>query len=139
MNNMQVNVVATKQFMKAVKQLKKKHKTDVLRELYDIVNKLRNLEITTQSSNHWLKDADDHKDIHLDGGNLILMYKYITTQNGNVALMITLRLQDIVDHTELKRYDKKKFKADAKDFDVESIRSSQDRRNILRNKFWNND
>lgn len=112
-------VVATRSFENAVKSLKKDHKTSVLKELRDTVDKLINLEITTQKSNHPLKNSEEHKDLHLDGGRLILLYRY-----DEEALIISLRLQDVVNHDQLKSYDSKKYKAPTREYDPDKIKSS---------------
>lgn len=117
----QVNkIIVTRSFENAVKALKKKHKSNTLNELYDVVDKLSKYEITSQKSNHPLKDMEGHKDIHLEGGNLILLYKY-----EDDVLTIALKLQDLVNHTSLKNYTKKKLNAPTKEFDPETIKSSK--------------
>ena len=122
----QVKVVATKQFEQGVKMLKKKHDNEALSELYEVVTQLRSLNVSTQNKNHWLKNADGHLDIHIKGGNLILLYKYIGGESDDIALVVTLKLQDLIDHTELRRYDKKNYKASAHDYDVDDIKSTTD-------------
>lgn len=112
-------VVATRSFENAVKSLKKDHKTSVLKELRDTVDKLINLEITTQKANHPLRNSQEHKDLHLDGGRLILLYRYDAE-----ALIISLRLQDVVNHDQLKSYDSKKYKAPTREYDPDKIKSS---------------
>ena len=89
----------TAKFQKAIKQLLKKHKYDVVLQIVTLISKLEKFEISGQSSNHPLKNAQGFRDIHLDGGNLILLYKY---ENNN--LVIDLLLKDIVTHKQLKRY-----------------------------------
>lgn len=114
--NKVAKVVATRSFESAVKKLKKQHKTSALKELHDVVTQLINYEITKQKSNHPLKNAEGHRDIHLDGGNLVLLYKY-----DDDVLTIALRLQDVVNHDELKSYDSRKYKAPARDYDTDDM------------------
>lgn len=112
-------IVATKVFERSVKELKKKHKTKVLREIYDTVLKLSNYEIETQKDNHKLKDFKGHYDIHFEGKRLILLYRYVDEE----TLIVSLKLQDIVNHKELKRYDK--FTDDVEEYDVENLIKSK--------------
>lgn len=121
MNQNIVKVFATRSFEAGVKQLKKQHKTAVLDELYNTVLQLINLDITKQKHNHPLKNSGGHNDIHLDGGNLILIYRY-----EDDVLAIGLRLQDIVDHDQLQGYPHKKYSAPAKEYDISQINSSTD-------------
>lgn len=114
-------VVATKSFESAVKSLKKDHKTQVLAELHAAVLDLVNLRITKQKSNHPLNRLDGHRDIHLDGGRLILLYRY---DEETATLFLSLRLQDVVDHKELTRYDRSKLTSPATEYDVDSILSA---------------
>lgn len=110
-------VVATRSFENSVKLLKKKHKSDVLKELSEVIDDLINLKITTQKSNHPLKNAEGHRDLHIDGGKLILLYRY-----DDDTLYITLRLQDVVDHKQLSNYNK--YNSPAHDYDPSAILSS---------------
>ena len=120
MNLNKVNrVVATRSFENAVKQLKKKHETKTLEELYDVVTKLANYEVTKEKSNHPLENANGHKDLHLKGGKLILLYKY-----EDDVLTVALRLQDVVNHNQLKSYELRKYKAPTREYDVNNINNS---------------
>lgn len=123
--NRTVRVVATKQFEEALKALKKNHKTQVLRKLDQVVKDLIDLKITTQHQNHTLTNAEGHRDIHLEGKRIILMYRYdyASDNTDDLLLFITLRLQDMVDHIELKRYDSKKFSSPVHEFDPKDILS----------------
>lgn len=119
-------IVATKLFEQAVKLLWKKKKLDVLRELRDTVIKLGNYEISSNKDNHPLKNAEGHLDLHLDGGNLILVYKYLSEKLVEVdidkeSIIKSLRLQDIVNHKELDRYNKKKYKKSAEEINIDDI------------------
>lgn len=125
--NLQVDrVVMTQLFEKAVKSLSKKKKTNVLKELKDTIIKLGNYEIGSNKKNHPLKNAQGHLDLHLEGGNLILLYKYFNEEVFEIdvdekSLQRFLRLQDIVNHTQLKNYDVKKYYRDTKEVDIDTI------------------
>lgn len=114
-------IIATRSFERSIKKLQKKHKTAELAEIYNVIKDLADFKIATQKSNHPLKDADGHNDIHISGGDLILVYRY-DTSDEDVVLIIDLRLQDVVNHDELKHYDK--YDTPAYDYDVETIKSS---------------
>lgn len=125
-------VVATRLFEQAVKELFKKHRADVIEELKNTIIKLGMYEIGSAKHNHPLEKSEGHLDIHIDGGNLILLYKYdddvLEVGFEKSALNQILRLQDVVDHKELKRYDKKKYKKDAKEIDLDGVfRLDQDK------------
>ena len=121
-------VFVTRSFKDALKKLKKSHKTDVINELYSVVQDLIDQKVSTQNKNHPLKhlpkDAKGHRDLHLEGGNLVLLYRYETAKNGDNVLIVELRLQDIVDHKELENYSNKKYKAPVTEFDPDEILSS---------------
>lgn len=117
--NKVLKIVATRSFEDAVKQLKKKHEKNALNELHDTIISLANFEVTKQKSNHPLKNAQGHKDLHLNGGKLVLIYRY-----DDDTLYISLRLQDVVNHNKLASYDSSKYNAPAKEYDTESIVSS---------------
>ncbi len=119
MNSRVDKIVATRSFVQAVKSLKSDHKNKELQELHQAIQDLAEFNITTQKSNHPLKNAQGHIDLHLAGGKLILLYRY-----DNEILYISLRLQDVVDHKELKNYDTKKYSNPAKEYDAENIINS---------------
>lgn len=119
-------VVMTKLFERAVKELSKKNRSDVLKELKDVIIKLGKYEISSNKKNHPLKNAEWHLDLHLDGGNLILLYKYFNEEVFEIdvykaSLERFLRLQDIVNHKQLSNYDIKKYRRDTKEPDIDSI------------------
>lgn len=119
-------VVMTTLFEKAVKLLTKKNKSKTLKELKDAIIKLGRYEIKGSKSNHPLKDSKGHFDLHLDGGNLILLYTYFNEDVFEIdvdkqSFERVLKAQDIVTHKELKRYSNKKYNADVKDLDIDSI------------------
>ena len=126
-NNVVSKVVATRVFKNSVKRLKKKHNDKVLEELYTAVRQLINLEISTQKKNHTLKNFDGHKDLHLDGGRLILLYRYDVEED---TLILTLKLQDIVDHKQLNDYDRRKLKAPVEKYDIDQILSNTQHENF---------
>lgn len=103
-------VVMTTLFEKAVKLLTKKHDAAVLKELKDIVIKLGKMQVESDKKNHRLTNAEGHFDLHLDGGRLILLYKYFDDDTVGVDIdkqsfqAVSLRMQDVVDHKELRRY-----------------------------------
>ena len=119
-------IVMTRQFEEAVKQLYKKHKSNVINELKDTIIKLGNYEIGKEKKNHPLHNLLGHVDLHLQSGDLILLYKYISPKVVQItvtedSIKQILKLQDIIDHDELKRYDRKKLKAKTKDFDIDML------------------
>lgn len=113
-------VVATRSFERAVKKLRKDKRTKDTNKLYDTIQKLMTFSITKEQRNHPLVNAEGHMDIHI-APDLILMYRYDTDDE---TLIIALRLQDAVNHDQLKHYDNRKYDAPARDFDVESIKSA---------------
>lgn len=120
-------VVATRMFEQAVKELFKKNRTDVIEELKQTIIKLGKYEITSAKSNHPLKNAYGHMDIHLDGGTLILLYKYdddvLEIGFDQSVLNQILKLQDIVDNKELNAYnrDRKKYKKSTKEISLDKL------------------
>ena len=116
-------VVMTNLFERAVKTLCKKHRKDVLKELKDAIIRLGKYEITREKDNHRLNNAEGHLDLHLDGSNLILLYKYETEEVLTLTFgsQTVLRLQDIVNHDELKRYDRRKYKYPTKNADIDTL------------------
>ena len=118
-------VVATESFEKALKILYKKHRTDILEELKSVVIDLGNYK-TQQKHNHTLKNASGHMDIHIGNGNFVLIYRYVSedvlmigfTEN---QMQQFLKLQDLVDHKQLKRYNNKKFNSPTHEFDIDKL------------------
>lgn len=124
-------IVMTNFFERAVKQLCRKHKKDTLKELKEAIIKLGNYEIKSGKKNHPLKDSYGHLDLHLDGGRLILIYKYVDDDVLMVGFEKSsfnqiLRLQDVVTHKELNSYAKKKYKASTKDADIDALFGDED-------------
>lgn len=121
-------VVATRMFEQAVKELFKKSRTDVIEELKQTIIKLGKYEITSAKHNHPLKNTYGHMDIHLDGGTLILLYKYddddvLEIGFDQSVLNQILKLQDIVDHKELNAYNRnrKKYKKPTKEISLDKL------------------
>ena len=73
------------------------------------------LKITTQKDNHPLHNSKGHREIYIQGGQLILIYRYDEYQD---TLYLQLRLQDAVNHDELSRCDNKKFDNLAEEYDI---------------------
>lgn len=123
-------VVMTSLFEKIIKQLKRKNKVDVLKEIKETIIKLGKYEIKGNKSNHPLKDSEGHLDLHIDSGNLILLYKYFNEDVFEIdvdkkSYQRVLKAQDVVDHKQLKRYNKKNYKKPVKDLDIDSIYSEE--------------
>lgn len=116
-NDSLMRVYVTSYFEKGIKELINKHRKDVLIELKDVIEKLLRLEVTRNNRNHPLKNAEGHLELHIDGGNLLLVYKYLSKD----VISVALKLQDIVDHKELKRYNKKRYKSETKETTVDEI------------------
>lgn len=119
-------IVMTSLFERAVKQLYKKKKISVLKELKETIIKLANYEIQAAKSNHPLKNAKGHIDLHIEGGNLILLYKYINDEVVGIdidksSFEFLLKLQDIVDHKQLKNYDTRKYDRKTKDLEIDKL------------------
>lgn len=110
-------VIATDLFLNAIEKLWKRNQKKVIEEVYNTVIKLIKYEITKGKGNHPLHNAKGHKDIHIAGGRLILLYRYLT----NTDLVVDLKLQDLVDHKQLARYDMHKYDRSTKDFDPEQL------------------
>ena len=91
------NIVETSQYKQGVKQLIKKHKTETLSNLKQIIDDLCNFRITTQYSNHKLTSIDAYE-LHVNNeGDVLLVYRY----SGD-ALIISLQLIDLTNHKQLK-------------------------------------
>ena len=116
-NSSNERIYVTSYFEQGIKELIKKHRQDVLKELKDIIERLLRLEITRRQHNHPLKSAAKHMDIHIDGGRLILIYKYMSKD----VFAVSLKLQDIVDHKELNNYDVRKYSASTKETTIDEI------------------
>lgn len=104
MNNIsKENIVETRQYKQGVKKLIKKHKTETLNSLKQIIEDLCNFKITTQYHNHKLTNLDAYE-LHVNNeGDVLLIYRY-----SGSALIISLHLIDLTDHKELKNPDYKK-------------------------------
>lgn len=116
-----VNRVAyTGQFKKNVKKLKKEHKQKIIDELKNTIQKLINGEISSQKSNHPLKNANGLKDIHITG-NVLLLYKY----SDEGILTITLILHNIGNHDQLNQQTNHKIKTvsntNVEEFDFDKL------------------
>lgn len=122
------NIVETSSYKNAYKELKNKHRDDVIDDLNKTIEKLAKFEISSQSDNHPLKGIKIN-DIHIRG-DVILLYRYV-----DKALIIDLRLEDVVNHKQLnnpkyKKQLKKKLKKesiklyvdDKLDYDNEDIK-----------------
>lgn len=91
------NIVETSQYKQGVKQLIKKHRTETLSSLKQIIDDLCNFRITTQYSNHKLTSIDAYE-LHVNNeGDVLLVYRY----SGD-ALIISLQLIDLTSHKQLK-------------------------------------
>lgn len=92
-----LNITTTPQYERAIKRLKRQHRSNVLTEIKETVIRLANLEITTEKRNHRLTNSS-LSDIHIDGGKLILLYRYVGS-----SLIISLELNNVVNHDQLNR------------------------------------
>ena len=90
----------TNKFKKAVKCFRKTHNARVLDDLWTAINKIYNQEVGSSMSNHKLKGkyTNGFKDMHLAGGDFILLYRYDVDDD---TLVISAKLRDIIDHKEL--------------------------------------
>ena len=115
-----LNIVTTPRYLRSLKKLKKQHKTKTIRKLKETINKLANLQITTQQHNHPLQDSDIN-DIHIEG-DVILLYRYI---GGGIVL--DLELTDLVNHDQLNRKIRTSTKTFKQEYDsaATSINSSK--------------
>ena len=109
-------ILCTTQFNKAIKTLKNKHEKEIVRDIYETVEKLSNFEITSQQDNHQLTNMNCVHDIHIRG-NVVLLYRYVSN-----TIIITLELHNIVNHDKLNSNSQRKsLIGDAsKEFKVES-------------------
>lgn len=96
-------IYLTAQFRKGLKELKKKHNQTAIDRLDEIITKLKNQEIDTQYDNHKLISTVV-RDIHIEP-NLILLYRY----KNEEMLIISLELNNLVNHGELDRKSNKKY------------------------------
>lgn len=105
-------IILSSQFIKVLKKINKRHQTRTINEIIDKCKKLMNGEIETQSDNHSLnksyKGAVGLNDLHIDGGNYILLYRY----KGD-TLIVSLELNNLVTHDELDRKMSKKVQSNA--------------------------
>ena len=112
------DIIATAVFEHALKKQVKKHKTDILNQILEVVEKLLNYDIEREYKNHNLHyNLSGHKDIHIEGGNLVLIYKYVSPEKIRIDAKFdsdaddVLKLQDLVDHKDIQPYDSKKLKS----------------------------
>lgn len=128
--NLQVDkVVATDPFEKALKILFKKHRIDILKEIKSVVIDLGNYK-TQQKHNHPLKNASGCMDIHIGNGKYVLMYRYVSEKVvmlgfSEEQMQAFLKLQDLVDHKQLKRYNKKKYNLPYHEFEIDKLDSNK--------------
>ena len=103
-----MKMLLTTPFKRAVKQLKKIHHQRALDDLSNAIKLINEEAVDSHMDNHNLVKANGLKDIHLAGGDLILLYKYIRDD----VIAVSAKLHNIVDHTELKQrgaFDEKIF------------------------------
>ena len=112
------DIIATAVFEQALKKQVKKHKADTLNQILEVSEKLLNYDIEREYKNHNLHyNLSGHKDIHIEGGNLVLIYKYVSPEKIRIDAKFDsdaddiLKLQDLVNHKEIQPYDSKKLKS----------------------------
>ena len=90
----------TNKFKKAIKLFKRKHQSRVLDDVWNAIVKIYNQEVGKSMDNHQLsgKHTNGFKDIHLEGGDFILLYRYDV---DNDTLIVSAKINDIVTHKEL--------------------------------------
>lgn len=92
-----MKILLTVAFKQMMKKLHKEHQKRALQELSKALELINNEGIESHMDNHPLSNANGLKDIHLDGGNLILLYKYVHSD----TLVISAKLHNIVNHDQL--------------------------------------
>lgn len=110
-------MLITTAFKQAVKKYRHDHNKRVLDDLDRALDLINTQTIGTQMDNHELTDANGLWDIHLDGGNFILLYKYINKD----TVEISAKLHNVVPHRDLHKrgvYDERP----AKTYDYEDVK-----------------
>ena len=98
-----MKLLVTKQFDRAVKDIKKKHDKQLQASLVDKVTKIVNRTLTEADGAHALsgKNTNGLNDVHISG-DLIILYRYDVETD---TLIISAKLHDIVNHDELREKD----------------------------------
>ena len=87
------NIISSSSFKKGLLKLKKKHLYKDILRLKEIIEKLKNFEISNQYKNHPLKGKwKGYNELHVRD-DLLLIYKYIDED-----LYIYLELKDLTNH-----------------------------------------
>lgn len=96
-----MNLFITNKFKKSVKVFRRTHSNRVLDDLWVAINKIYNQEVGKSMDNHKLSGSytNGFKDIHLSGGDFILLYRYDIDSD---TLIVSAKIKDIVNHDELK-------------------------------------
>lgn len=97
-----MNLFTTNQFKRAVKKLKREHNTRALDDLWKAVQKIYNQEVGSSMDNHRLagKNTNNLNDLHLAGGDLILLWRY---DSDTDSLVVSAKIKDVVNHDALSR------------------------------------
>ena len=95
-----MTLYTTNKFKKAVKKFRRNHSNRVLDDIWKAVNKIYKQEVGSSMDNHKLtgKHTNGFKDIHLDGGNFILLYRYDV---DNDTLIVSAKINNVVNHNDL--------------------------------------
>ena len=90
------NTIATPSYEDGLDWLTRKHRTEDLVKLREVIYKLQHFQITNQRSDHTLKgNLKPYKDIHISH-DVILLYRYV-----GKSLEIDLELSDLGDHDHI--------------------------------------
>lgn len=97
-----MKLFTTKKFKRAVKSFKKNHSTRVLNDLWAAITKIYSNEVGSSMDNHKLtgKHTNGFSDIHLAGGDFILLYRYDADDD---TLVVSAKIKDVIDHKELRQ------------------------------------
>ena len=120
-----MKMMITAAFKHAVKKYKNEHNTRVLDDLAKALDLINDETVGTQMDNHPLTNANGLWDIHLDGGNFVLLYKYLDKD----TVQVSAKLHDVIPHKHLYQrgiYDERPAKPYKYEDVKKMIRSSTD-------------
>lgn len=97
-----MNLFTTSKFNKAIKLFRRQHHSRALDDLWSAINKIYNEEVGKSMDNHKLsgKHTNGFKDIHIAGGDFILLYRYDVDSD---TMVVSAKLKDVIDHKDLDR------------------------------------
>ncbi len=99
-----MNLFTTNKFNRAIKVFQKKHHSRALDDIWIAINKIYRDEVGKSMDNHRLsgKHTNGFNDIHIAGGDFILLYRYDVDSD---TMVVSAKIKDVVDHKGLHQRD----------------------------------